>query len=301
MRKIQFCGAKSIVICPNREGIQGYLEGNDPLTITDFMKSLGANPALEGILTYVPEKALYTIYKFIRRKAKNITGNKLTKELVDVANNNSPMVEKGKVNAEKVKQLNQDLINVFGDNAPQIKVSAVGIMPEGTLSRSTGKLIKSEVADDGTVMALNNIAETNLAMKEMMMNLAGVDNLPQGSQLKILEAFKGEAVKLNDAEQAGLENLIRMGEDNFLTTLAAVEDTIGGWQNLGKGEAGISLDTIQNVMTKQKDEALEALEKDRNDLLSLLSKDQKKNFGQYSQSLQKIYDIMGKYKKDITG
>ena len=283
-------------------GIQGYLEGTDPLSMTDVMKSLGANPAIEAALTYIPEKAIYSIYKFFRRNAVSyVGGKKLTKELVDVANSSSPLVEAGKVNAEKLKQLNQDLLNIFGDNAPQLKVSAIGVMPEGTLSRSTGQMIKSEYADEASVMALNNIAETNLAMKEMMMKLAGVDNLPQGSQLKILEAFRGEAVKLNDAEQAALQKLITNGESDFLTALAAVEDTIGGWQNLGKGEAGISLETIQNVMSQQKDVALEALDTQRNNLLNLLSKDQKQNFGQYTQSLQKIYDIMGKYKKDITG
>jgi|DEB0MinimDraft_10_1074344.scaffolds.fasta_scaffold01841_5 hypothetical protein len=283
-------------------GIQGYLEGNDPLSMTDVIKSLAANPAIEGALTYIPEKAVYAIYKFFRRNAVSyIGGKKLTKELVDVANNNSPFVEQGKLNAEKIKQLNQDLLNIFGDNAPQLKVSAMGVMPEGTLSRTVGKFTKSEVADTGTIMTLNNIAETNVAMKEMMMNLAGVDNLPQGSQLKILEAFRGEAVKLNDAEQAALNKLIDMGETNFLTTLAAVEDTIGGWQNLGKGETGISLDAIQNVLTKEKDQALDALDKERNSLLSLLSNEQKKNFGQYSKSLQQVYDTMGKYKKDITG
>ena len=283
-------------------GIQGYLEGNDPLSMTDVIKSLGANPAIEGALTYIPEKAIYSLYKFFRRNAVNyVGGKKLTKELVDVANSNSPFVEQGKLNAEKIKQLNQDLLNIFGDNAPQLKVSAMGVMPEGTLSRTVGKFTKSEVADTGTIQTLNNIAETNVAMSEMMMKLAGVDNLPQGSQLKILEAFRGEAVKLNDAEQAGLENLIAMGESDFLTALAAIEDTIGGWSNLGKGETGINLGTIQDVLSTQKDEALELLNKERTDILSLLSNDQKKNFGQYSQSLQKIYDIMGRYKDTSVG
>ena len=281
--------------------LQGYLEGNEPLGPSDFAKSIVANPAIEAALTYIPEKALYSLYSFFRRKATNLTGNKLTKDLVNTANSNSPLVEQGKVNAKKVQQLNKDLINLFGENAPQIKISAVGIMPEGTLSRSTGQMIKSEYADAASVQSLNNIAETNLAMKEMMMNLAGVDQLPQGSQLKILDAFKGEAVKLNDAEQAGLERLIQIGELDFLKTLGAVEDTIGGWQNLGKGETGINLGTIQDVMSQQKDEALDALNKERNDLLNLLSADQKKQFGQYSQSLQKIYDIMGRYKDSSIG